>query len=182
LPRPVSVAGRGFGKSPLSSGRSKMGAPQSFVTEVHHCIPQCLLRLRDKADAASLDGEGIELWLEYEHEAMCYGVDPDVSREDLAALLDASTVPLQRDEHRCEHVSDFVRWGRRGGLATARRFGTTWFGLLARRRWKRISTEELSTVFAVMNGGGADGRPLPMGPFSSCAYSASSANRVQRAS
>ena len=47
-----------------------MGAPEFFVTEVHHRIPQCLLRLRDKADAAPLDSEGIELWLEYEHEAM----------------------------------------------------------------------------------------------------------------
>ena len=111
-------------------------------------------------------------------------MDPDVSREDLAALIDASTVSLEREEHRREHggANDFVRWGRRGGLATARRYGTTWFGLLARRRWKRISTEELSTLFAVMNGGGAAGRPLPMGPFSSYPYLASSANRVQRAS
>ena len=56
--------------SPRSSAHSKMGTSRFLVTEVHHRIPQCLLRLRDKADAAPLDSEGIELWLEYEHEAM----------------------------------------------------------------------------------------------------------------
>ena len=59
--------------------------------EVHHTVPQYLLRLRDKADAATLDGEGIELWLSFEHEAIRYGVDPDISRTDLSALIKAST-------------------------------------------------------------------------------------------
>ena len=121
-----------------------MGAPQFFVTEVHHRIPRCLLRLRDKADTAPLDGEGIELWLEYEVEAMRYGMDPDVSREDLAALIDASTVPLERDDHRREHITDFVRWGRRGGLCTLERYGRAWFALLARRRWGKIAPAELA--------------------------------------
>ena len=102
-----------------------------FVTEVHHRIPQCLLRLRDKADAAPLDGQGIELWLKFEAEAMHYGVDPGISREDLAALIESSTVSPERDENRREHVSYFVRWGRRGELATARRYGTAWFRLFA---------------------------------------------------
>jgi hypothetical protein len=28
-------------------------------TEIHHTVPRCLLRLRDRADAASLGGEGM---------------------------------------------------------------------------------------------------------------------------
>jgi hypothetical protein len=75
-----------------------MSASISFspaaTTEVHHAVPRCLLRLREKAEDAALDGEGIALWLEYEHEAMRYGVDPDVSRDELAAHIDASTVVL----------------------------------------------------------------------------------------
>ncbi len=125
-----------------------MSAPLSFsgaaATEIHHTIPQCLLRLRDKADSAALDGEGIELWLEYEHEAMRYGVDPDITRDDLAALIDASTVILERGAHRLEHISDFVRWGRRGGLATFERYGRAWFALLALRRWGKIAPAELA--------------------------------------
>jgi hypothetical protein len=35
---------------------------------------------------------------------------------------------------------------------TVRRYGTAWFGLLAARRWERITAEELSVVFAAMNG------------------------------
>jgi hypothetical protein len=80
-------------------------------------------------------------------------VDPDVSREELAALVEGSTVEIPREEHRNGHASDFARWGRRGGLVIVRRYGTAWFGLLARRRWERISAEELSTLFAAMNGG-----------------------------
>jgi hypothetical protein len=69
-------------------------------TEIHHAIPQYLLRLRDKADAAPLDGEGIEFALEFEYEAICYSVDPDISRDDLAALIDASTAVMERSAHR----------------------------------------------------------------------------------
>jgi hypothetical protein len=118
-------------------------APPSTRPEIHHTILQCLLRLREKAEAAALDDEGIELWLEYEHEAMRYGVDPEISREDLAALIDASTVILERAAHRLEHVSDFVRWGRRGGLTTLNRYGPGWFRLLALRRWHKITPVEL---------------------------------------
>jgi hypothetical protein len=123
-----------------------MGAsvsPCPGPVEIHHAVPRCLLGLRDKADASDLDGKGIEALLQYEHEAMRWGVDPDVSRDDLAALIDASTVALERDEHRSEYVSDFVRWGRRGGRATLERYGRAWFTLLALRRWDRIESAEL---------------------------------------
>lgn len=126
--------------------------------EIHHQVPCCLLRLRERAEEhPALDGEGLQRWLDYELEALCFGVDPDISREELSALVEGSTVELPAGEHRNGHAEDFTRWGRRGGLATARRYGTAWFSLLARRRWERITAEALSEVFAAMNGG-AGGR------------------------
>ena len=115
------------------------------ATEIHHTVPRCLLRLRDRADAAPLDGEGIELWLEFEYEAMRYGVDVDISRDDLAELVGASVVVLDETDHRDVHsaAGDFARWGRRGGLETLRRYGRGWFRLLGRRRHGRITPEEL---------------------------------------
>ena len=122
--------------------------------EVHHRVPRCLLRLRDRADAhTELDGEGLQLWLDYEFEALRWNVDPDVSREELVALVEVSTEELSRNEHREIHAGDFARWGRRGGLATVRRYGTAWFSLLARRRWEKIGAEALAEAFAAMNGG-----------------------------
>ncbi len=39
--------------------------------EIRHSIQGCLLRLMDQADAhPELDGEGLQLWLEYELEAL----------------------------------------------------------------------------------------------------------------
>ena len=127
---------------------------QRAKTEIHHEVPRCLLRLRDGAEAhEGLDGEGMQLWLDWELEAMRWGVDPDVSRDELAALVEGSTVEIGRDEHRAEHAGDFARWGRRGGMATARRYGTAWFSLLAKRRWGRITAEALAEAFATINGG-----------------------------
>ena len=75
-------------------------------------VPRCLLRLRDRADARTeLDGEGLQLWLNYEFEALLWGVDPDVSCEVLAALVEGSGVELDSYEHREIHAGDFARWG-----------------------------------------------------------------------
>jgi hypothetical protein len=122
--------------------------------EVHHRVARCVLGLRERADACAdpLSAEGLALWMDYELEALRFGVDPDMFREELAALIEGSTVEIAREEHRNGHASDFARWGRRGGLVTVRRYGTAWFALLARRRWERITAEEFSTVFAAMNG------------------------------
>ena len=90
------------------AAHASMGGAQ----EVHHTVPQCLLNLRDRADAhQEFDGEGIQLWLDYELEALLYGVDPAVSREELAALVEGSTVLLPREEHRSGQQSDFAQWG-----------------------------------------------------------------------
>jgi hypothetical protein len=123
--------------------------------EVHHRVARCVLGLRDKADACAdpLSAEGLALWMDYELEALRFGVNPDMSREELAVLIESSMVEIPREEHRDGHAGDFARWGRRGGLATARRYGTAWFGLLAARRWKRISAEELARTFTALNWG-----------------------------
>jgi hypothetical protein len=127
--------------------------PAATPWEVHHEVPRCVLRLRDRADACAdpLSAEGLALWVDYELEALRCGVDPDVSLEELRALVEGSTVELSQEERRDGHAPDFARWGTRGGLVTVRRYGTAWFGLLAARRWERISAEELSVVFAAMN-------------------------------
>ena len=110
--------------------------PAVAAVEVHHRIPRCLLGLRDRADAhpEPLSGEGLQLWLDYECEALRYGVDPDAGREELRALVEGSTVELPREEHRMIHAGQWAEWGRLGGKETLRRYGTSWFSLLARRR------------------------------------------------
>jgi hypothetical protein len=124
-----------------------MGASTAgFATErveLHHRVPRCLLILRDKADAGALDGAGFQAWLEYEHEALRWGVEPDVSRDELAALVEASTVAIPRDDHRGIHRADFARWGRRGGLAALERYGRAWFVALGKRRHGRITRSQL---------------------------------------
>jgi hypothetical protein len=111
--------------------------------EIHHRVPRCLLTLRDKAEASALDGAGFQAWLDYEHEALRWGVDPDVSRQELAALIDASLEAIPYEDHRSIHRADFARWGRRGGLATLERYGRAWFVALAKRRHGRITRSQL---------------------------------------
>ena len=129
--------------------------PATTLREMHHRVAHCVLGLRERADASAdpLSAEGLALWMDYELEALRFGVDPDVSREELAALIEGSTVEIPREDHRDGHADDFARWGRRGGLVTVRRYGTAWFRLLAARRWERISAQELARTFTAINGG-----------------------------
>ena len=70
----------------------------------------------------------------------------EISREDLEALVSRSAVVLERETHRLVHEDDWRRWGSRGGRETLRRYGPGWFALLARRRWGRISPEDLEAA------------------------------------
>ena len=114
--------------------------------ELHHAAPRCLISLHEKANGTSLDGEGIQAWVEREVEAMRWRVPIEISREDLEALVEASEVVLERETHRLLHESDWQRWGSRGGRETLRRYGTEWFTLLALRRWRRITAEDLDAA------------------------------------
>jgi hypothetical protein len=129
----------------------------AVVVEVHHRVPRCLLTLRDRAESCAdpLSAEALASWMDYECEALRFGIDPDTPRDDLAAMIDGTTLEIPHERHREAHAGDFARWGRKGGLATARRYGTAWMALLARRRWERITAEALSEAFAAINGGRA---------------------------
>ena len=108
--------------------------------EFHHRIPRYLLGFYDRFEAGSLDGEGLQAWFEWEGVAFRYGVDPDVSRGELATLIEGSAVEIPEEQHKASHsaAGDFARWGRLGGLETLRRYGRPWFALLGQRRWGRV--------------------------------------------
>lgn len=121
--------------------------------EIHHRLPRCLLGSFDRAQDGDLDPAGLAAWFEWEEEAFRYGVDPDVSREDLLGLIAGSTVELEGRAHRSGHseAGDFARWGRLGGLETLRRYGRPWFALLGRRRWGRLDTDTLARYRAELS-------------------------------
>ena len=114
--------------------------------EVHHDAPRCLLTLHERANGAELDGEGIQAWVEWELEAMHWRVPVEIAREDLEALVASSEEVLEREKHRLLHESDWQRWGSRGGRETLRRYGSEWFALLALRRWRQITAEDLDAA------------------------------------
>jgi hypothetical protein len=78
----------------------------SVTREAHHAAPRCLISLHEMANGSELDGEGIQAWLEWEWEAMRWYVPVEISREDLEALVDRSTVLLEREKHRLIHEGD----------------------------------------------------------------------------
>jgi hypothetical protein len=80
------------------------------------------LRLHEEGNGTSLDGEGIQAWVEWEIEAMRWRVPVEIDRSDLEALGAASEVVLQREKHRLLHEGT----GGGGDLgAVARRSGAT---------------------------------------------------------
>jgi hypothetical protein len=121
-------------------------ATHGKAEELHHAAPRCLISLHEKANGTSLDGEGIQAWVEWEMEAMRWRVSVEISRDDLEGLVKASEVVLEKEAHRLLHGSDWQRWGSRGGKETLRRYGTEWFALLALRRWRRITAEDLDAA------------------------------------
>jgi len=120
--------------------------------EFHHSVPRCLLGLFDRANEGDLDPAGLQAWFEWEEEAFRYRVDPDVSREELDLLIEASASPVPSSAHWSGHSrgGDFARWGRRGGLRTLSLYGRGWFVLLADRRWEKISAEQLAEFFTAL--------------------------------
>jgi hypothetical protein len=124
----------------------------AYCLEVHHRVPWCLLGFFDRFIAGDLDGEGLQAWFDWEEEAFRYGVDLDISCEELEALIEASAFPVLVTAHRKNHseAGDFARWGRRGGLRTLALYGRGWFVHLARRRWKKITAEQLAEFFSAI--------------------------------
>jgi hypothetical protein len=116
------------------------------TTELHHAAPRWLLRLWDEANGTLPDGEISPAWLEWTDEAGRWGDPVEIARADLEIMIPTSTEILERERHRLLHESDFVRWGRRGGREVLRRYGRSWFALLALRRWGRITAEALGAT------------------------------------
>jgi len=115
--------------------------------EVHHAAPRCLLTLHERANGTTnLDGEAIQAWVEWEWEAMRWRVPVEISRSELEELIERSAKLLERERHRLLHEGDWRRWGSRGGRETLRRYGPSWFSLLALRRWGRITASELEAA------------------------------------
>jgi hypothetical protein len=127
-------------------GGPEMTANRRNPDELHHAAPRCLISLHEKANGSSLDGEGIQAWLEWEMEAMRWRVPIEISRDDLEALVETSGVVLEREKHRLLHATDWQRCGSRGGKETLRRYGCDWFALLALRRWGRITAQDLDAA------------------------------------
>jgi len=135
---------------PLGRGRQTTATVGAEVAgrepEVHHAAPRCLVSLHERANGTTLDGEGIQAWLEWEWEATRWRVPVEISRQELEALVESSGVVLERKAHRLIHGDDWRRWGARGGRETFRRYGADWFSLLALRRWGRLTPEELEAA------------------------------------
>jgi hypothetical protein len=108
--------------------------------DVHHGSPRCLLGLFDAKAGGLAD------WSEFDAEAERWGIEVrGLSREDLRALIESSTLEIPTTEHRRLHqqASDLVGWGRRGGLRTLALYGRPSCSLLASLRWGRIEVEAL---------------------------------------
>jgi hypothetical protein len=66
-----------------------MSAPApASPREVHHAALRCLLKLHYEATSGDLDGAGIQAWLEWEWEAIGWGVPAGIARGDLERLVE----------------------------------------------------------------------------------------------
>ncbi|MDQ3637264.1 MAG: hypothetical protein M3426_04620 [Actinomycetota bacterium] len=115
-----------------------------MTLDLHHAVPRCTLRLLELAE-----GGDVSARLEFEDEALRWGLDVTISREALAELVEASTVILDREAHKLVHGSDWARWGGRGGRETVRRYGASWMAALALKRWGRITRADLDAARVV---------------------------------
>lgn len=77
--------------------------------EIHHAVPRYLLRLHDAAKEQGLDGRHIQAWIEFEHEALRWGVPIDIERNDLEAMVEASEAALLQRERSTAGELDAAR-------------------------------------------------------------------------
>ena len=125
------------------------------AVEVHHRIPRCLLASFDRAASGEVDGAGLQAWFDWEEEALRFVVNPEVSRGELVALIESSAIEISEEQHKASHIAagDFARWGHSGGVRTLALYGRGWYMLLANRRWKQITAEQLAESFALLRRG-----------------------------
>ncbi len=116
------------------------------VGRVHRAVPRRLMALHERADGLPLDGEGVQAWLEWEWEATRWRVPVEVSAAELGELIELGTGLIERECHRTLLEGDRRLWGRRGGPSTLKRYGSDWYALLALKRWRRITAEDLDAA------------------------------------
>ena len=118
------------------------------TTELHHRVPRRLLTAHDRLRShQQLDGDALQAWFDYEELLFEFGLAPDISRKELEERIEDSVVEISYEEHRYSiHGKDWSRWGRMGGLKVLELYGPVYFAYLARRRWRKVSTGELSRV------------------------------------
>ena len=76
--------------------------------EVHHAAPRCLLTLHERANGTTtLDREAIQVWVEWEWDAMRWRVPVEISRSELEGLVERSAELLERERHRLVHEGDW---------------------------------------------------------------------------
>lgn len=116
--------------------------------EVHHKVPRRLLIAHDRMHShQKLDGDALQVWFDYEELLFEFGLDPNISREELKRKIEDSEVWVTYEEHRFGiHVQDWPRWGRMGGLRVLELYGATYFTHLARLRWNRITARDLVSI------------------------------------
>lgn len=116
--------------------------------EVHHQVPRRLLAAHDRMHSRQqLDGDALQEWFDYEELLFEFGLDPDISREELKRKIDDSAVWVTYEEHRSGiHGQEWRRWGRIGGLRVLELYGATYFRHLARLRWNRITARDLVSI------------------------------------
>jgi hypothetical protein len=91
-----------------------------FGADVHHDAPRWLLGLFDAAAG------GIAEWSEFDAEVERLSIEVcGLSREELTTLIKSATFEIPTTQHLRLHqeASDFVRWGRRGGVRTLALYG-----------------------------------------------------------
>ncbi len=137
----MSADGRGGGRT----AEAGTGAGGAASIERHHRIPRRLLAAHDRMiRGTEIDGEALQAWFDFEEMCLEHGLDPDASREELEAAVEASAVLIPYEEHReVVHGADWPRWGRKGGLITLARYGRPYYRLLALRRHGKITPAEL---------------------------------------
>ena len=137
----MSADARGGGRK----AEAGTGAGDAARIERHHRIPRRLLAAHDRiARGTEIDAEALQAWFDFEELCFEHGLDPDASRAELEAAVEASAVLISYEAHRkVVHGGDWPRWGRKGGLVTLARYGRSYYRLLALRRHGKIAPDEL---------------------------------------
>lgn len=92
-----------------------MAATSIARREAYYRVPHCLLKAYDRGHGPGLEPEDLQAWRsDRQEEAFRYGVDLDVSRDDLAAPVERLTFEIAADSHRAVHstAGDFAYWDR----------------------------------------------------------------------